>query len=315
MQKAKNNTASFYHNTWEDSLNLMTENIQSTIPKTAFADFLHDALKRMSDRQNQLDLLPLLVYSTFSANTSFVTPLMSAWQLLRYAAKNFDDAEDQSIGSPGLINLGTAFLFCAHQVLEELPPTNKTDIIRLFNLAGLSACSGQHLDLSAQAGNIQVDPDRWLEIAYQKSGALFSWACQAGALLAGAEKEVLEDYRFFGYHLGALVQATDDFEDVWRDKTSADHDNFRVSLPYVYAFHVTPPEKKQELMDLLHCSRDNISLHNQIQNMLINLGAQKFMLAVIYDLHTKTSSFLQKRLDHNQPLIEFTNRISPLFIP
>ena len=308
----------------EEFFNTSIEYVKAVIYETQIKDDFAKELilkfEKMSRKRSEIDILPLIIYSIFHTDILNAVPLMTTWQLLRYAAKCFDDAEDEAINSPRLINIGSAFLFMAQQVLWKLRDSGKNeDVIYSlclhFNQSSLSACAGQHLDLSGQAGYLRVDPDTWMEIALSKSGDLFAWAVWSGAFLAGVEEKDLKSYYDFGQYLGALLQAHDDFEDVWGTDKVGDIENYRVSLPYVYAFHVAPPIKQQNLTGFLRNSEKDTELSQQIRELLVALGSQKFILAVMFDLRQKALGALKNTGHFHsgqfKPLTDLLDQLCP----
>ena len=294
--------------------------VYENLGKSDFTDQLLTGYQKMVNKKSVVDLLPLVLYLTHATDMMPGVPLMSAWQLMRLAAKSFDDAEDESVQVPQLINSGTAFLFLSEMILGKIKEHIKdyariSKIIRQYNHACLCACGGQFLDLQGQSTLINVDPDTWSKIAMNKSGDLFAWAAWSGVYLAGVEESSLESYFNFGRYLGALVQVNDDFDGVWGVNGSGDLENFRVSLPYVYAFHVAPLNERESLLTLIEKAGQNEDLKKEIKEILINLGAQKFLLAVMIDLRKKALDALDSS-GHNTAnrldlAVELLNKVCP----
>lgn len=297
---------------------------ETCFPTGVFLTGLWGAYQKMSAKRNVVDVLPLIPFSVLNSLDLSAAPLMTAWQCMRFAAKSFDDAEDEIGETAQKINRGTAFLFAAQQILLKLGDSGLykdryREVIRQFNLAGMTASEGQAEDLSVQNGDTLIDPDTWMKIVFKKSGALFGWAAWSGACLAGASNEALESWRNFGQTLGILVQINDDFESVWGRNGSGDMDVFRVSLPYVYAFHVTPPDKKEILLKLIEEENEIKPAKKQaVQDLLIHLGAQKFMLAAIIDQRQKAINAIENDIGGDSSrlhyIIGFVEKICPSII-
>lgn len=260
--------------------------LYETLPPTAYTDRLLAFFQAMSGKHPEIDLLPLRIYGQKTQSVESAVPLMLAWQLLRFSAKMFDDAEDEPDHRPEWINLGTGFLFTAQQILLDFQRSGFSQervekIHRQFNMAALRACSGQHFDLLAQVQTEWIDPDTWLEIALAKSGEIFAWSTWAGAVLAGFDDEISVEYRKFGYHLGALLQTADDYNDIWGAAEPGGVFSFHNNLPLIYGYFVASPEQRPMLEDSIQAIQSgDIKAMEFVRSYLIQSGAQKYILAV-----------------------------------
>lgn len=239
----------------------------------------------MGKQNLEIDQLPAVIAGSKPKEVGALAPVIAAWRLLRFAAKLFDDAEDERHNSAELINLGTGFLFTAQQVLsqwERNPFTSlfAPEIHHRYNLAALKACSGQHEDLFTQTRTEWIDPETWLEIALAKSGELFAWATWAGAYFANLPPEMVTRAHEFGYHLGGLIQVADDFREVWGPDQTAPISSARSSLPIIYAHFVGNPSQQQYLEEVAQNTLEGTTdTRNMLNQFLIQMGAQKYMLA------------------------------------
>jgi len=73
---------------------------------------------------------------------------------------------------------------------------------------------GQMLDMQADNGDEDMDILAVERIHLHKTGALLSWCCEAGALLAEADKSQLNACSRYGKAVGLLFQIADDILDV-----------------------------------------------------------------------------------------------------
>jgi len=99
----------------------------------------------------------------------------------------------------------------------ELPDRLKTELVlSLARAAGPGGMAGgQALDLAAE----KDPPDEAGIVTLQamKTGALLRFACEAGAIIAGAEPEHRERLRAFGRKIGLAYQLADDLLDLTSD--------------------------------------------------------------------------------------------------
>ncbi|MDE0780379.1 MAG: polyprenyl synthetase family protein [Alphaproteobacteria bacterium] len=113
---------------------------------------------------------------------------------------------------------GDALLTLAFEVLSD-PLTHKDSQIRSDLVFGLARAGGprgmaggQMLDLEAET-NPEGQQDAVIRLESMKTGALFAWSCEAGAVVSGAGKEECKKLRAFGAEFGMAFQITDDILD------------------------------------------------------------------------------------------------------
>jgi farnesyl diphosphate synthase len=112
---------------------------------------------------------------------------------------------------------GDALLTLAFAILAN-PATDPDARVRTTLIAGLAAAAGmggmaggQMLDLAAEKR--QLDEAEVRRMQAMKTGALFRYACDAGALLGRASNEKRERLAKFGAQLGLAFQLADDLID------------------------------------------------------------------------------------------------------
>lgn len=244
------------------------------------------------DGQTAFDRLPSICCEACGGNASKVLPATVAWQLLRLAAKLFDDIEDGEVerGRAEATNLATGILFVAQSALQRLPQKpsqvaleTQYRIVNKFNRACLFACAGQHEDLAGQVNFSLLDPDSWIKATHAKSGELLGWAAWAGAMVAGAQESIASSYYDFGIHLGILLQIADDFGDFWGRKNPKDLQSGRITLPASYMLDVSDEVGRRQIVDMVR--RSGLGDQDAQESLLrssIELGAQKYALALAW---------------------------------
>jgi len=65
----------------------------------------------------------------------------------------------------------------------------------------------------AHAKSPQISEEKYFEVIYKKTAALFEAACEGGAIIGGASADEREKMRRYGYHLGMAFQLVDDLLD------------------------------------------------------------------------------------------------------
>lgn len=124
--------------------------------------------------------------------------------------KQFDEAT--------AILAGDALLTMAFEVLSD-PATHEDGQVRSELVLGLARAGGprgmaggQMLDLEAENRSDAAE-DSVIRLESMKTGALFAWSCEAGAVVGGASAAERDSLRAFGAEFGMAFQITDDILD------------------------------------------------------------------------------------------------------
>lgn len=112
---------------------------------------------------------------------------------------------------------GDALLTHAFALIADIE-THPDGAVRARLIAALAEaagdggmCGGQMRDIEAESAPLDVEGT--LAMQAMKTGALFRFACRAGACLAGADQETEQALDDFGGHLGTVFQIADDLLD------------------------------------------------------------------------------------------------------
>jgi len=154
--------------------------------------------------------------------------LLHSYSLIHDDLPSMDD-DDLRRGRPSVhkkfdeataILAGDALLTLAFELLADLPDIDSHTALRLVKslaqaggLAGM--VGGQMMDLAAQ--NRPIDAASITRMQAMKTGALIRYACEAGAVLAQADKESTARMAEFGRCIGLAFQLADDLLDVTAD--------------------------------------------------------------------------------------------------
>jgi geranylgeranyl pyrophosphate synthase len=201
-------------------------------------------------------LLPLYICDDISGRWAQAFPACIGLELLKAAAKVFDDIEDTDnseslateYGIPLAANTASALLILAEKEFFRLQD-HDVDINTVVNLINsinsyiITSCSGQHLDLSLTPEKAASE-DVYLKVIAMKSASAVECACYTGALLAGANEELIQTFKIFGYNLGMAFQIANDIKGV---NCLKDIKKRKITLPIIYALAQTDGQIHSQL--------------------------------------------------------------------
>ncbi len=237
--------------------------------------------KPESSQSLPLLLLPGLCCQAAGGNPNSTVGLAAAWALLYTAADILDDVEDGAIAASAAqaVNISTGLIFMAVRTLSDWQPSQVPDRVRLeiirdFSGVVLQMCGSQHADLTEMNPSLE----RCWKIIEAKSGAWFALACRVGAQSAGIDAPLVECYSQFGYHLGLLLQMSDDIRGAWQPAGSrSDLSAGKRTLPIAYALTVTPAESRERLRQSLQAASQDRAAELVARTLIEATGARLYL--------------------------------------
>ncbi len=175
-------------------------------------------------------LLTLLVAQSISPG---VDPLLAGSVALAVecyvcAIDLLDDVMDedqtttlQVLGTARTLNVSTALLTLAQQAILSLSqqgaaPTLVLRLLETLQESALVVAAGQHRDVLAERRPVEeFTREECIEIAAAKAGSIIRLACRLGALCAGADEVLCEQFSEFGELLGIAHQLDNDSHDLY----------------------------------------------------------------------------------------------------
>lgn len=249
-----------------------------------------------------------------------------AWNLLYTALHLLDGVEDGDLsagpwaqwGTGAAINLSTGLLATSGGLLSQLEAAGvDAGIARQvradFYHTLLRMTAGQHDDLTCS----QPTLEQCWQIAEAKSGDLFGLACQAGALLAGADEHRAVGCKEFGRMLGVLIQIGDDLDDLWSQpgKSSDLLAGDRWRLPVAYTMTVLPPTQRELLRNLLLAAPADESAEAEARSCVLSAGAALYLAAEARRLYERASRTLYQVVPesaYRDGLLRLLDQYTPL---
>ena len=138
--------------------------------------------------------------------------------------------------------VGDALHALAFEVLMSDPTPPRVKAAKRLAGAVSGMIAGQSMDMAFEERS-NITPEQCLAMEQGKTGALLSYASSVGAILAGADEEVVGRLADYGTHVGIAFQAVDDLLGIWGDPertgkpAGADLRERKKSLPVVIALN------------------------------------------------------------------------------
>ena len=253
------------------------------------------------DNNKPWALLPLAVCESISGRFEQALPAAAALVFLRAAADVFDDIEDADsasslaarYGIAPATNAATTLVILAEKALARLRGrgVGNSTIVQVFDAVNAyytTACAGQHLDLAHPVGQSISESD-YLSIAGMKSATSIACACHAGALLGGANAELIDTFSRFGYNLGMASQLANDIEGVTQGRDLLKR---KVTLPAIYALAHADAGFRQRLEQAFTAPAGGASDLSELRQILFASGAMHYASVTMEFYREKASDIL-----------------------
>ncbi len=241
------------------------------------------ALAALSVESRPWSLLLLMVCEAICRRYEHALPAAAAIQLFMAAGDVFDDIEDADssdslsarYGPAVATNVATTLLILAEKAIARLEGRGVGDhiIVRVMDMVNsfyTTACAGQHLDLSL-APDMVISEDVYLKVLGMKSASQIECICHIGALLANADKELIDKFTVFGHNLGMAAQITNDIQGIITH--SSDIVKRNITLPVIYALAQAGGEASDQLELAFRRPSESVLDMAQIRDLLFRVGA------------------------------------------
>ncbi len=151
-----------------------------------------------------------------------------------------------------------------------------------------------------QAGQIDVDEARYMDMIYGKTASLFSAASECGAVIGtdSKGKGTRQSYSVFGKNIGLAFQITDDlFDYIAVDELigkpiASDFTDGRVTLPFITAFRNAPDLQKKRVSELFHVGVKEEGDWGEIVSFVQSYGGVEYSLNKARELVEKAKDSL-----------------------
>lgn len=181
-------------------------------------------------------LRPIMVFLSYRCFMPFekenkdLIKVAAAIELLHTASLIHDDVIDEEQirrdqtalnrvkGNKTSILVGNVFYLKAFELASTLP---HMDYFLKMVRTSMEMCFGEVIQ--SEIGSTFLDKKSYLDIIQRKTARLMALSCRAGAMLAGASEEQMEQMEALGLIIGSMYQMRDDKKD-WDIQLSEDLD-------------------------------------------------------------------------------------------
>ena len=268
----------------DDAAGLLREEMRVLLSLVTDAGGLRERLgEALTQGENRPEgIVPLAVCDAISGHYEQALPAAAAMRFFRAAADVFDDIEDADspvslaarYGPAVAINAATTLLVLGEKALARLAIRGLAGdvIVRVLDAVNsyhLTACAGQHRDLSTVPGTPLAE-DEYLEILAMKSASEVECAYVIGALVAGARPEMVDLFATLGRNHGMAAQIADDIQGTIE---GTDIFKRKATLPAIYALTQANGEARSQIQaafDIRHAGMPDVQ---RVRQLLFDLGA------------------------------------------
>jgi octaprenyl-diphosphate synthase len=156
-------------------------------------------------------------------------------------------------GNESAVLLGDFLLSRVFGMCAQLPPA----VVEVISKGTMQLCEGE-LRQIVQKRNWSLSEDKYIDIIKDKSAALFSIACQLGAMLSDADEKKTQSMTNYGLNLGIAFQITDDLLDITGSENEtgktlgSDAETSKPTLPVIHLLSTLDEATKIELIERLN---------------------------------------------------------------
>jgi octaprenyl-diphosphate synthase len=231
-------------------------------------------------------LLTILTARAMGHAGDDVYPLACSLEFLHSATLLHDDIVDGAslrrgrpaahtrFGTTHAILAGDVLLALANRIVAEY---DNPELTRILSEALLRTATGEILEI-AHLRDIDLTMDAYLAIITGKTAHLIQAACQCGAVLAGAQGQLLQAAMDLGLNCGIAFQLVDDALDytspaqVSGKPTGGDLKEGKVTLPLVQYLATLPDADRQCLAENFRADRLSADDIEQLRARIVSGG-------------------------------------------
>ncbi|MFO8008061.1 MAG: polyprenyl synthetase family protein [Candidatus Brocadiia bacterium] len=166
-------------------------------------------------------------------------------------------------GAGNAVNVGDYMLGIAYQAVLRSPVTERQRLalVRSFTDAYTDTCRGQAYDLNTR-GQEELTVRDYLRMVTLKTGRYMALGMVGGAIVAGADEEVVDGLNRLGQKMGAAFQIRDDLIDLTVGKgrggtVGNDIREGKSSILYAHSITAADSQQARELSSIMRKPREH----------------------------------------------------------
>jgi geranylgeranyl pyrophosphate synthase len=236
-----------------------------------------------------------------------------------------DDIEDGSVMRRGMealhkkygldiaLNLGDfMFYFPIIALLDskKIPMATKSRVLETYQRNMLKISIGQATDMAWHSGKVKIediDEDKYLQMAYSKTGVLIGFAAELAGIFCEVSDEKVKALGTFGATLGVAFQIEDDILNITPSKLSQnkggvgdDITEGKITLMLLHAVKEGDKKDKERLQEIIRMHTSNPALINEAINILNKYDSIAYAKKVEKELLQKAWEDIDKLLPPSQ---------------
>lgn len=188
-------------------------------------------------------------------------------------------------GDAFAILAGDALLTYSFQLITETPPEFASADMKIQLIKEMAIAAGAEGMVGGQVADINGEDKRLTleELEYihmHKTGKLLAYSAVAGAILAGANDKVVEQFRSFALHLGLAFQIRDDILDLEGNeekigkRVGSDEYNLKSTYPSLLTMEAAKRALEKEI-ELANATLRETGLNIGLLQEIVNLVATR----------------------------------------
>ncbi len=267
----------------------------------AIADPIWDMLDRGGKRWRPA--LFLLICEALGKNADYCLDFSIIPEVIHNGTLVIDDIEDSSElrrGKPCTykifqmdiaVNAGNAMYYLPLLPLmsqrTKLPPEVQRDVYEVYVQEMINLSMGQAMDIAWHRGIANADDlneDDYLQMCAYKTGTLARMAAKMAAVIAGANKPLVEKLGSFAESIGVAFQMQDDILDLTGQEFAAkkggvgqDITEGKRSLMVIYTLKKASNNDKQRLIEILNIHTSDQKLRDEAITLMQKYGAMDYV--------------------------------------
>ena len=179
-------------------------------------------------------------------------------------------------GEATAILVGDAFLSLAPEIIscdEKLSAETRIKLIRGLTIASgrYGMIGGQMDDIEAEQKNLNID--QIISLQQKKTGALFEYACEAGAIIGSASAQQQLALKNYAKHFGLAFQITDDILDVTGTEAEVGKrlNKDQVAGKETFVSLIGLEAAQKYALDTINAAKREVAIFGDKANLLIDL--------------------------------------------